>query len=204
MIFRRLIPVLKWFRLKIMNNHTLIIGNLLGMAWEIENYQVGFLKNICFISSILFHNFLLLMVQDLLRSFFHEKFCFYLLKTRLETRGNAQYFCALKKLIQFNSFIYIQDKFKCCQKLEELKVENVRVKNICFWGHTLTNFNSNSWNGKSTVRTFCTMNFRSVREFFNTNLDGLIHTKFRRNNTNWNSCYLLHSMYVCIIKIMAS
>ena len=174
MIFRQLIPVLKWFRLKIMNNHTLIIENLLGMAWEIENYQVGFLKNICFISSILFHNFLLLMVQDLLRSFFHEKFCFYLLKTWLETRGNAQYFCALKKLIQFNSFIYIQDKFKCCQKLEELKVENVRVKNICFWGHTLTNFNSNSWNGKSTVRTFCTMNFRSVREYFNIYLDGLL------------------------------
>ena len=151
------------------------------MAWEIPNYQVGFLKNICFISSILFHNFLLLMVQDLLRSFFHEKFCFYLLKTRLETRGNAQYFCALKKLIQFNSFIYIQDKFKCCQKLEELKVENVRVKNICFWGHTLTNFNSNSWNGKSTVRTFCTMNFRSVREYFNIYLDGLIYLYFFHN-----------------------
>ena len=144
------------------------------MAWEIPNYQVGFLKNICFISSILFHNFLLLMVQDLLRSFFHEKFCFYLLKTRLETRGNAQYFCALKKLIQFNSFIYIQDKFKCCQKLEELKVENVRVKNICFWGHTLTNFNSNSWNGKSTVRTFCTMNFRSVRECYEIFFDALV------------------------------
>ena len=145
------------------------------MAWEIPNYQVGFLKNICFISSILFHNFLLLMVQDLLRSFFYEKFCFYLLKTRLETRGNAQYFCALKKLIQFNSFIYIQDKFKCCQKLEELKVENVRVKNIYFWGHTLTNFKSKSWNGKRTFQTTSKTIFTNLNSYFVIKLYALVY-----------------------------
>ena len=50
MIFRQLIPVLKQFRLKIMSNPTFKIENLLGMAWEIENYKVGFLKNICFFS----------------------------------------------------------------------------------------------------------------------------------------------------------
>ena len=136
------------------------------MAWEIPNYQVGFLKNICFISSILFHNFLLLMVQDLLRSFFHEKFCFYLLKTWLETRGNAQYFCALKKLIQFNSFIYIQDKFKCCQKLEELKVENMWTKNIYFWGDTLTNLISNLCIGKITHQTTSKMIFINLNSLF--------------------------------------
>ena len=52
MIFRQLIPVLKQFRLKNMNNPTLIIENHLGVAWEIEIYQVGFLRKICFISSI--------------------------------------------------------------------------------------------------------------------------------------------------------
>ena len=58
MIFRQIIPVLKWFRLKIMNNPTSIIENLLGVAWEIENYEVGFLRKICFISSIVDLEFL--------------------------------------------------------------------------------------------------------------------------------------------------
>ena len=45
-----------------------------------------------------------------------------------------------------------------------MKVQDLWVKNIYFPCHTLTNSRSNSWNGKSTVRTLCTMNFRSVLE----------------------------------------
>ena len=41
-----------------MNNPTLIIENHLGVAWEIEIYQVGFLRKICFISSIVDLEFL--------------------------------------------------------------------------------------------------------------------------------------------------
>ena len=51
-----------------MNNPTLIIENHSGMAWEIKNFQVEFLKNFCFISSMLFHNFLLSMVRNLPQS----------------------------------------------------------------------------------------------------------------------------------------
>ena len=43
----------------------------------------------------------------------------------------------LKKIDSVQLFLFT---LKCCQKLKELKVENVRVKNIYFWGHTLTNF----------------------------------------------------------------
>ena len=38
MFFRQLFSILNWFRLKSMNNPTLIIENHLGMAWEIENF----------------------------------------------------------------------------------------------------------------------------------------------------------------------
>ena len=51
MIFRWIIPVLKWFRSKIMNNPTLIDENHLGMASENTNFQAEFSKRICFFSS---------------------------------------------------------------------------------------------------------------------------------------------------------
>ena len=95
------------------------------MALEIQNYQVGFLKNICFISSMLFHNFLLLMLRNLPQSicilFSSRKFCFYLL---LMWAGMWAIIC-LKETDSVQFFLFT---FMCCQNLEELKLENQWTK----------------------------------------------------------------------------
>ena len=49
------------------------------------------------------------------------------------------------------------------------------MKNIFFPSHTLTNFKSKSWNGKSTVRTSYTRNFRCVLECYEIFFDVLIN-----------------------------
>ena len=71
--------------LKIIDNPTLIDENQSGVAWEITNFQLEFMEKICFISSMLFQNFLFVMVRNIAQSiciiFFTEIFCFYLLNT---------------------------------------------------------------------------------------------------------------------------
>ena len=69
----------------------------------------------------------------------------------------------LKKIDSVQLFLFT---LKCCQKLKELKVENVRVKNIYFWGHTLTNFKSKSWNGKRTFQTTSKTIFTNLNSYF--------------------------------------
>ena len=94
----------------------------------------------------------------------------------------------LKKIDSVQLFLFT---LKCCQKLKELKVENVRVKNIYFWGHTLTNFKSKMWNGKSTFQTTSKTIFTNLNSYFVIKLYALIyivhtyeklkHGKFWRN-----------------------
>ena len=129
MIFRRLILVLKWFRLKIMNNHTLIIENLLGM------YGMGNWK----LSSWIFEEYLFL--------FFHFiSVCFHVLKVRfppIPCRGllwfqnqnkslhmpkNTQLIIDLKNSIQFNSLFWIEANWSAVRKWRKLKVEIQWVK----------------------------------------------------------------------------
>ena len=69
----------------------------------------------------------------------------------------------LKKIDSVQLFLFT---LKCCQKLKELKVENVRVKNIYFWGHTLTNFKSKSWNSKRTFQTTSKTIFTNLNSYF--------------------------------------
>ena len=96
-----------------------------NIVCRIKIFQVGFLKNFCFISSMLFHNFLLLMLRNLPQSiciFFSSwKFCFYLL---LMCTGIRAIIC-LKETDSVQFFLFT---FKCCQKLEELKLENQWTK----------------------------------------------------------------------------
>ena len=54
--------------LKIIDNPTLIDENQSGVAWEITNFQLEFMEKICFISSMLFQNFLFVMVRNLAQS----------------------------------------------------------------------------------------------------------------------------------------
>ena len=108
MIFRRLIPVLKQFRLKIMSNPTFIIENILGMAWEIENYKVGFLKNICFFSFTSFLSILMFWKFDFPRSLEEGFFDFQNQNKSLYKPKNARLIIGLKNSIQFNSLTCIE------------------------------------------------------------------------------------------------
>ena len=128
MIFRWLIPVLKWFRLKIMNNHSLIIGNLLGMAWEIENYQVGFLKNICFFSFTSFLSILMFWKFDFPRSLEEGFFDFQNQNKSLYKPKNARLIIGLKNSIQFNSLFWLEANWSAVRKWRKLKVEIQWVK----------------------------------------------------------------------------
>ena len=48
------------------------------------------------------------------------------------------------------------------------------IENIYFPCHTLKFRKLSLWKGKSTVRTVCTTNFRSVRKYFDEYFDGLV------------------------------
>ena len=128
MIFRRLIPVLKQFRLKIMSNPTFIIENLLGMAWEIENYKVGFLKNICFFSFTSFLSILMFWKFDFPRSLEEGFFDFQNQNKSLYKPKNAQLIIGLKNSIQFNSLFWIEANWSAVRKWRKLKVEIQWVK----------------------------------------------------------------------------
>ena len=125
MIFRRLIPVLKQFRLKIMSNPTFIIENLLGMAWEIENYKVGFLKNICFFSFTSFLSILMFWMFDFPQSLEEGFFDFQNQNKSLYKPKNARLIIGLKNSIQFNSF-YLY--WSAVRKWRKLNVEIQWVK----------------------------------------------------------------------------
>ena len=55
------------------------------------------------------------------------------------------------------------------------------IENIYFPCHTLKFRKLSLWKGKSTVRTVCTTNFRSVRKYFDEYFDGLICNIYK----NW-------------------
>ena len=128
MIFRRLIPVLKQFRLKIMSNPTFIIENLLGMAWEIENYKVGFLKNICFFSFTSFLSILMFWKFDFPRSLEEGFFDFQNQNKSLYKPKNARLIIGLKNSIQFNSLFWIEANWSAVRKWRKLKFEIQWVK----------------------------------------------------------------------------
>ena len=92
--------------LKIIDNPTLIDENQSGVAWEITNFQLEFMEKICFISSMLFQNFLFVMVRNLAQSIcilsLTEIFCFYLHNT---TPKYTHIFCL--KEIDSVQFIYL-------------------------------------------------------------------------------------------------
>ena len=50
--------------------------------------------------------------------------------------------------------------------MEQLKVEIQWTKNIYFWDHTLTDWKTNSWIGKSMVQTTPKMIFTNLNSFF--------------------------------------
>ena len=128
MIFRRLIPVLKQFRLKIMSNPTFIIENLLGMAWEIENYKVGFLKNICFFSFTSFLSILMFWMFDFPQSLEEGFFDFQNQNKSLYKPKNARLIIGLKNSIQFNFLFWIEANWSAVRKWRKLKVEIQWVK----------------------------------------------------------------------------
>ena len=82
-------------------------------------------------------------------------------QNKLFYRTNTTQIFAKNRLNNIDSLLKTIKMLKCCQKKKKFKVEEFKVKNIYFPCHTLTNSKSNSWNGKSTSRTSCTMNFRS-------------------------------------------
>ena len=69
------------------------------------------------------------------------------------------------------------------------------VKNIYNWGHTLTNFKSKMWNGKSTFQTTSKMIFTNLNLYFVIKLYALINShflsKFQTNQQN-----VLHLFFV--------
>ena len=80
---------------------------------------------------------------------------------------------------------------KCCLKIKDLQMENLWLKNIYFLHHTLMHRKSRSWNGKSTVRTSCAVNFRSVLETFNIYFDDLICMYSIPFGSTWNFWLIL-------------
>ena len=50
--------------------------------------------------------------------------------------------------------------------MEQLKVEIQWTKNIYFWDHTLTDWKTNLWIGKSMVQTTSKMIFTNLNSFF--------------------------------------
>ena len=79
-----------------------------------------------------------------------------------------------KKSIQFN-FSYLHwSTVWCCQKIEELKIENLWTKNSLFPSHTQTNLKYISWNGKNTVQSTSKMIFNFLNSYFDKKLYGLM------------------------------
>ena len=78
----------------------------------------------------------------------------------------------LKKIDSVQLFLFT---LKCCQKLKELKVENVRVKDIYFSSHTWTKLRSKGWKGKSTVLTTSKTIFTNLNSYFDIKLYALIY-----------------------------
>ena len=60
------------------------------------------------------------------------------------------------------------------------------IENIYFPCHTLKFRKLSLWKGKSTVRTVCTTNFRSVRKYFDEYFDGLLFTSYLQVLLNEN------------------
>ena len=79
-----------------------------------------------------------------------------------------------KKSIQFN-FSYLHwSTVWCCQKIEELKIENLWTKNSLFPCHTQTNLKYISWNGKNTVQSTSKMIFTDLNSLFDKKLYALV------------------------------
>ena len=77
-------------------------------------------------------------------------------------------------MIQFN-FSYLHwSTVWCCQKIEELKIENLWTKNSLFPCHTQTNLKYISWNGKNTVQSTSKMIFNFLNSYFDKKLYGLM------------------------------
>ena len=90
-----------------------------------------------------------------------------------------------KKSIQFN-FSYLRwSTVWCCQKIEELKIENLWTKNSLFPCHTQTNLKYISWNGKNTVQSTSKMIFNFLNSYFDKKLYGLFDTIRHMFETVW-------------------
>ena len=160
-------------RLKKIDNPTLIIENLWCVSWESWKFWNGFMKSNWFILD--FFNGLLCFCYQKIRtvSFILRRICMCVHGARDK---DMFWFWNQNTGIVVDFWSFKWRKLQHCLRMEDFKIENLRLKNIYFLGHTLKIWKSRLWNGKSIVRTLCTMNFRSVREFFNTNLDGLMPT----------------------------
>ena len=106
-----------------------------------------------------------------------------------------------KKSIQFN-FSYLHwSTVWCCQKIEELKIENLWTKNSLFPCHTQTNLKYISWNGKNTVQSTSKMIFNFLNSCFDKKLYGLIKVFVQYDYMDillsCSSCYKSYSKFCC-------
>ena len=84
----------------------------------------------------------------------------------------------------------IKSKKKSCQKIKELKIENLQMRISYFSSHTLTEFRIKLRNGKSTLQSTSKTIFSNLNSFFDIKVDELVYI------------YYVHSRY--LVKLGAS
>ena len=86
---------------------------------------------------------------------------------------------ASKKLLQFNSLTCFEANWTRIEVLSEFRrIESWKSvnENIYFWAHTLTDWKTNLWIGKSMVQTTSKMIFTNLNWFFDKKLYALVNT----------------------------
>ena len=121
-----------------------------------------FRKEICFFSSDFISLLLCYQIENLPQSpcgfnFKIETNCSIEQTTRIFAKNCLNNSDLLLKRIEM---------LKCCKKKKKWKVENLTMKNIYFWSHTLTNFKSKLWNDKNTLQTTSKTIFRNLFQIF--------------------------------------